>query len=117
MMSRRTVLGILLIQLFGFSRASSCTGVIKDVETINKERAEVIISALYDYQQLNQTFPSSLTELTPDFLVEIPKPFLGGEFFYTTKVDGFILSFRVRSNYGCGYTDRFGQWECSFGGD
>lgn len=116
-MSSNTVSGILLIQLFAFSLASSCAGINKDVESINKERAEVIISALYDFKQINNTFPGSLNELTPDFLVEIPRPVLGGEFSYTTKVDGFILGFRLRSNYGCGYTDRFGQWECSFGGD
>jgi hypothetical protein len=87
-----------------------------EVESINKERAEIIISALYEYEGEHNSFPNELSDLVPDYLEEIPTTTGGQTYFYlTNSTDGFFLAFDMNSHYGCGYTDKFKEWECSSG--
>jgi hypothetical protein len=82
----------------------------------NKARAQLIIQAIYAYEQQKGHFPAALDDLRPDFLEEIPSTIGGTSFFYfTDSVDGFGIGFPVDSHYGCGYIDQYKAWECSFG--
>jgi hypothetical protein len=96
---------------------SSCSESDKR-EDINKnqERGELIINALYIYKQAQGTFPDTLNDLAPNYLNEIPKTVEGQDYFYVTNsVDGFFISFDVEDRFGCGYTDKLKEWECSYG--
>ena len=93
----------------------SCSKAI-DAETVNKSRAEKIISALYEYEQAHASFPYQLSDLVPEYLDAIPTAVGGQDFFYSIdSVNGFNLSFIVKSHYGCGYSDQSQQWECGYG--
>jgi hypothetical protein len=100
-----------LISILLFSCSSAA-----DIERANKDRAEVIINALYEYKQAHYAFPYKLSTLVPDDLGKIPTQVGGKEFFYSTdSVDGFNLGFEVKPHFGCGYTDKYKKWECSYG--
>jgi hypothetical protein len=82
----------------------------------NKQTGELIVNALNTYQQEHGTFPQVLDELVPAYINKVPTTMGGHNFFYRSdSVDGFILSFMVESRLGCGYTDKFKTWECSYG--
>jgi len=80
------------------------------------EEAKTVVSAINEFEVVNQRFPDQLMDLVPNYIKSIPKDWAGHELFYSTdKVNGFNLSFQVRPNYGCGYTNKTKQWECGFG--
>lgn len=86
------------------------------VKTTNENRAETVIRALYMYQKAHGTFPSKLADLIPEYLDTLPTPLGSKDFFYSTdSVNGFNLSFEIRPHYGCGYSDHYKVWECSYG--
>ena len=104
----------LIVIIFSVSLVSC--GKCIDSKTENKNRANVIIGALDEYQQDYLEFPNDLGKLVPDYLKTVPKTCMGKDFRYLTdSVDGFSLSFPVKSKLSCGYTDKYKQWECSFG--
>jgi len=87
-----------------------------DIEKTNKARAEIIIKALYEFKHDHNNFPFQLSALVPAYLDKIPTTLGDKVFFYSTdSVDGFNLGFDVTSHLGCGYTDKYKEWECSFG--
>ncbi len=87
-----------------------------NIEAENRNRAEIIISALYEFQQVHSRFPNSLIELSPEFLESIPVTVCGDDFLYReNSVYGFYIFFEVRLHYGCGFTDQLQEWECSYG--
>jgi len=93
----------------------SCSKAL-DAEAVNKRRAENIISALYEYEQEYTSFPNQLIDLVPVYIDAIPTTVEGEDFFYSIdSVNGFNLSFMVKSNFGCGYSDQSQQWECGYG--
>ena len=94
----------------------SCCRGGPEIEESNKARAETIISALYGYKSEHDSFPNQLSALVPDYLEEIPTTTGGKDYRYlTNSTDGFFLFFELNSHYGCGYTDKFREWECSSG--
>ena len=82
----------------------------------NKQTGELIVNALYTYKQEHGAFPQTLGELVPVYLNKVSTTMGGQNYFYRiNSVDGFLLGFEVESRFGCGYTDKLKQWECSFG--
>jgi hypothetical protein len=74
-----------------------------------------IVAGLYEYQEANGSFPRSLSLLAPAFIDEIPVTHNSEEFFYNPDIEGFILSFLVTRNFGCGYSASHAEWECGHG--
>ena len=82
----------------------------------NKKTGDLVVNALYIYKETYGVFPKTLKDLLPNYLQEIPKTQGGQDFFYITdSFDGFIISFKVESRLGCGYTDKLKDWDCSYG--
>jgi hypothetical protein len=91
---------------------------IIDVKGTGKQKAEIIIKALYTYKANHGDYPSQLEELVPDYLEKIPHAAFGQTFFYRSNdVDGFFIGFKISPNFGCGYTAKYKTWECSFGAE
>lgn len=83
-----TIFGLIAIFL------SSCRGG-SDIEATNKDRAEIIISALNEYKADQNSFPNELSALVPDYLEEISTTTGGQDFLYlTNSTDGFFLFLR-----------------------
>ena len=107
------IIGITVLVLFFLAEIINSN---YEVVPRNKERAQPIINAIYAYEQKSGRFPTTLEALRPAYLNEIPATIWGSAFFYfTNSVDGFGIMFSVDSHYGCGYTDQYKNWECSFG--
>jgi hypothetical protein len=88
----------------------------KDIKRANKNRADIIISAVYEYEKVNKAFPHQLSDLVPEFLDTIPVTIGGDDFLYRMdSVNGFSIYFDVKPHLGCGYSDQSRQWECSYG--
>jgi hypothetical protein len=106
---RFVMIGVIVILL------PSCRGGT-EIEVSNKDRGEIIIDALYKYKADHDSFPNELSALVPDYLEEVLTTTGGQNFLYRTNpTDGFFLFFEMNSDYGCGYTDKLKQWECSSG--
>ena len=106
---------ILMILSLAVICLSSCSS-DGQIEATNQANANKVIGALYKYKQSHNSFPNDLKVLVPNYISEIPVTTGGQEFIYKTNAsDGFFLYFDVREHFGCGYTDRFKQWECSSG--
>lgn len=94
---------------------SSCLSK-EDMHEINRRQADLIIDAIYEYEDIFGKFPNELDDLIPSYLDSIPTPKGGYDFFYNTNsVDGFILVYQIGPNYGCGYSDDVKDWECGYG--
>jgi hypothetical protein len=104
-----TILSLIVISL------SACSS-DADIKAANKANGKIIIAAVYEYKKDHGSFPTDLAVMVPYYLSKIPITVGGEDFFYkTNSTDGFLLGFDVRVHYGCGYTDRFKEWECSSG--
>jgi len=78
---------------------------------------QTIINAIYEFEKINDKFPDQLYDITPTYYAKtIPKDRMGKEVFYSTDdLNGFIISYMLEPNYGCGYTNKTKIWECGFG--
>lgn len=107
------VLGSFLILVL-----SACGDTTGDIPA-NQERANELVQAISNYAQEYGRFPDRLDVLVPEFIAEIPYTVGGREFHYYRlyEPDEYLLYFEVtdKSSYGCGYSSRLEDWECSFG--
>jgi hypothetical protein len=104
-----TILSLIVISLSACSRDA-------DIKAVNKANGKIIIDAVYEYKKDHGSFPTDLAVMVPDYLPKIPTTLGSEDFFYkTNSIEGFLLGFNVRLHYGCGYTDRFKEWECGSG--
>jgi hypothetical protein len=107
---------IMFTAVLGLAAAllANCRGI--EYETKNKDRAEIIIRSLYLHKEAHNSFPNELSDLVPDYLDKIPTTTGGQDYFYlANSTDGFLIFFSINSHYGCGYTDKLKEWECSSG--
>jgi hypothetical protein len=112
-MIRNLVIFLTILGLFA-AFITNCRGL--ENEKKNKEQAEMIIKSLYEYREVHNSFPNELRDLVPEFLKQIPKTTGGQEYFYLiNSTDRFLISFMMSSHYGCGYSDKLKEWECSSG--
>ena len=102
------LLAIILLGMLGI--ALICTVVDGVIQYRKMQSAPVIVEAIYEYKQVNHEFPERLDDLVPIYLDRVPDGF----FYATNPLDGFVLSYRLRPNYGCGFADRSTKWECRY---
>ena len=90
----------------------------RDVHEINRIRGQLIINAIYEYKEENSQFPNSLDDLVPIYLESIPPALRGYDFYYrTNSVDGFVLTYQISSDFGCGFTSKVQSWGCGWGAE
>jgi len=79
--------------------------------------AEVVISALGEYHSVYGRYPSTLLELVPDFIYEVPRArvsvFVERDFYYSTvwKEGEYWLSFDLPAFMAKGYDSESSSWQ------
>jgi hypothetical protein len=89
--------------------------------TVNIEIGNKIVIAIEQYKVDKGYYPSSLSDLLPKYLSEIPKTYSGDDFRYNKLVpsslmnwDPYLVSFDLTNakNVGCAYSRFYKKWEC-----
>jgi len=85
----------------------------------DQEIGNSIISAITAYRNDHKALPSTLNDLIPKYISEIPSTSSGGEFRYIlSPVDGgynLCFSGPRTKHSGCCYLPRFNLWDCTEG--
>lgn len=105
------VMYFLALMLFGLSRESA-----RQAQTFNLTQGDVIVSAIYAYEEKYQTVPTSLDQLSPEFLAEIPLTQAQTPFVYNPtgrlKNEPWSISFEIEGYGGCAYRPHYQFWDC-----
>jgi hypothetical protein len=79
---------------------------------------EQIINALNLYNWDHGEYPIQLSDLSPQYLAELPKTIENKDFAYhLDKLEGYYLCFGTgnKGKYGCCYNRRLESWDCTPG--